>query len=352
MKIGIVGLPNVGKTSLFNLLTGARARVDLFPFTTIEKNVGVVMVPDERLKKIAEVVKPQKVTPAHIDFVDIAGLVKGASNGEGLGNKFLAHIREANLILHLVRNFATPDIPHILDTIDPDRDAEIVETELAIADLVVVERRLESAYKEPATPERNLLIAAMEKIAAGLRRSFTPPTLSPDERRAVKDLSLFVLKPVVYGINCSDTEPADPSRFPRLARCNSLLFSAELENETIDLPESDRVELRQSLNLAPEGPAKIVTACFIALDLIRFYTVKGEETRAWSAPRGTTALDAANMIHTDIGKGFIKAEVVNWQDLITAGGFQNAHTTGKVKVEGKGYVIQDGDVLLVRFKTH
>ncbi len=352
MRIGIVGLPNVGKTSLFNILTGARARVDLFPFTTIEKNVGVVLVPDERLEKIAQVINPKKVTPAHIDFVDIAGLVKRASRGEGLGNKFLAHIREANLILHLVRNFALPDIPHILDTIDPDRDVEIVEAELAIADLTVVEKRLESARKEPATPEKHLLVTALEKLADSLRKTFTPPALSPDERRAVKDLSLFVLKPVVYGINCSDTEPAEPNHFPTLAGRNCILFSAKLENESADLSESEKMELRQSLNLTPEGPAKIITTCFSALGLIRFYTVKGEETRAWSAPRGTTALDAAYMIHTDIGKGFIKAEVVSWQDLITAGGFQVAHTTGKVKIEGKGYIIQDGDVLLVRFKTH
>jgi GTP-binding protein YchF len=352
MKIGIVGLPNVGKTSLFNILTGAGARVDLFPFTTIEKNLGVVMVPDHRLEEIARVIKPKKVTPAHIDFVDIAGLVKGASSGEGLGNKFLGHIREADLILHLIRNFTTPDIPHILDTIDPDRDAEIVEAELAIADLTVVERRLDSVPKEPPTPEKHLLITALEKLAANLRKGFSPPLLTPDERRAVKELSLFVLKPMLYCLNCSDNEPADPSHFPRLAQRTTLLFSAQLENEISDLPESDRIELRQSLNLTPEGPAKIVTACFAALDLIRFYTVKGEESRAWSAPRGTTALDAAYMIHSDLGKGFIKAEVVNWQDLIASGGFQTAHTTGKVKVEGKGYIIQDGDVLLIRFKTH
>ncbi|MEO0005741.1 MAG: redox-regulated ATPase YchF [candidate division WOR-3 bacterium] len=352
MRIGIVGLPNVGKSSLFNILTGARARVDLFPFTTIEKNVGVGSVPDERLEKIAQVINPKKVTPAHIDFVDIAGLVKGASNGEGLGNKFLAHIREADLILHLVRNFATPDIPHILDTIDPDRDAEIVEAELAIADLTVVEKRLESVRKETPTPERNLRLSALEKLADRLHKTFTPPELSPEERHAVKELSLFVLKPLVYAINCSDTEPTEPNRFPRLAARNSILFSAKLENEVVDLPESEKMELRQSLNLAREGPAKIITTCFSALDLIRFYTVKGEETRAWSAPRGTTALDAAYMIHTEIGKGFIKAEVVNWQDLIAAGSFQAAHTAGKIKIEGKGYVIQDGDVLLVRFKTH
>uniref|UniRef100_A0A7V3PUT5 Redox-regulated ATPase YchF n=1 Tax=candidate division WOR-3 bacterium TaxID=2052148 RepID=A0A7V3PUT5_UNCW3 len=350
MKIGIVGLPNAGKTSLFNLLTGAGARVDLFPFTTIEKNVGVVTVPDERLIAIADVIKPKKVTPAHIDFVDIAGLVKGASAGEGLGNKFLAHIREADLLLHLIRNFNSPDIPHILDSVNPDRDAEIVEAELAIADLGVVEKRLATARKEPETPEKHHLITALEKLTHSLQQAFIPPELTPEERRAVRELSLFVLKPIVYALNCSDAEPADLSRFPRLATRKPILFSCELEQVLTDLSETDKVEMRTSLNLNPEGPAAIITTCFNALNLIRFYTVKGVETRAWSVPAGITALDAAFMIHTDIGKGFIKAEVVRWEDLCSCGGFQAAHNAGKVKIEGKNYCVQDGDVLLIRFK--
>lgn len=350
MKVGIVGLPNVGKTSLFNLLTGAHARVDLFPFTTIEKNVGVVTVPDERLDQLARIIKPRKVTPAHIDFVDIAGLVKGASQGEGLGNKFLAHIRESHLILHLVRNFTAPDITHIFDTVDPERDVAVVESELALADLAIVERRLASARKEPATPERDTLISALEKLSAALSQGFDAPLLTVDERQVVKEFNLFILKPVVYCINCSDEQPADPNKFPRLAARTNLLFSAALEQEIAELPEPDKRELRTSLNLAPEGPAGIVRQCFAALNLIRFYTVKGEESRAWSAPRGTTALEAAYMIHTDIGKGFIKAEVVSYQDLVAAGGFKTAHEAGKVKIEGKNYQIQDGDVLLIRFK--
>lgn len=352
MKVGLVGLPNVGKTSLFNLLTGAGARVDLFPFTTIEKNSGVVTVPDRRLTKIAEVIKPKKITPAHIDFVDIAGLVKGASAGEGLGNKFLAHIREADLILHIIRNFTSPDIPHILDSVDPERDAEIVELELAIADLGVVEKRLASAHKEPATPEKKHLITALEKLSSSLRKAFISPELTPEERRVVKDLSLFVLKPVIYTLNCSSTEPADISSYPRIALRKPILFSAELEQLLGDLSETEKIEMRISLNLNPEGPEAIVTACFSALNLIRFYTIKGEETRAWAAPAGITALDAAYMIHTDIGKGFIKAEVVNWQELIATGGFQTAHNCGKIKIEGKNYCVQDGDVLLIKFKSN
>lgn len=352
MKIGVIGLPNVGKTSLFNILTGAGARVDLFPFTTIEKNVGVVTVPDPRLEEIARVLKPRKVTPAHIDFVDIAGLVRGASQGEGLGNRFLAHIRETDLILHLLRSFTNPDIPHVLDTIDPERDREIVENELAIADLQVVEKRLDSCRKEPRSPERDTLLTALEKLQLALSRGFAAPELTADERRAVRGLNLFVLKPVVYCLNTSDSESLDPARFPRLAARNFISFSAALENAITDMPESERRELRASLNLTPEGPTALVTTCFTTLNLIRFYTVKGEESRAWSAPHGTTALTAAYMIHTDIGDGFIKAEVVRCDDLITLGGFHQAQTAGKVKIEGKNYPIQDGDVLLIRFKPH
>lgn len=352
MKIGIAGLPNVGKTSLFNLLTGSQARVDLFPFTTIEKNIGVVTVPDQRLEQIARIIKPRVVTPVHIDFVDIAGLVKGASQGEGLGNRFLAHIREADLILHLVRNFNVPNIPHILGTIDPDRDREIVESELAIADLTIVEKRLESARKEAPSKEKDCLVAALEKLADQLSRGFQTPELTPEQRRAVKNLNLFILKPTVYAINSSDTEPAEEAHFPTLASRNPVIFSAELEKMLSPLSQSEKMELRQSLNLTPEGPLAIVKRCFSALNLIRFYTIKGDESRAWSASAGSTALDAALMIHTDIGKGFVKAEVTSFHDLVAAGGFHEAQSAGKVKTEGKNYQLQDGDVLLIRFKPH
>ena len=349
MKVGIVGLPNVGKSSLFNLITAGSARVDLYPFTTIEKNVGVVLVPDERLQRIGEILKPEKLTRAHVDFVDIAGLVKGASKGEGLGNKFLGHIREADLILHLVRAFSSGDIPHVLDSVDPDRDVDIVEAELALADLDIVEKRLEHVRKEPKSPEQQLLLGALERAQTALVRG-QHPELSADERKALKELGLIMAKPVIYAVNCSDSEPADTTAFPRIAARTTLLFSAALEAGMTDFTDEDRVEMRKSLNLAPEGPAGIVKRCFDALDLIRFYTVKGPESRAWSAPRGTTAVEAATMIHTDIGKGFIKAEVVAYTDLVAAGDFHVCRDKGHVKVEGKNYVVQDGDVLLIRFK--
>jgi GTP-binding protein YchF len=349
MKVGIVGLPNVGKSSLFNLLTASNAKVDLYPFTTIEQNVGVVLVPDERLDQIARILKPDKATPAHVEFVDIAGLVKGASTGEGLGNKFLGHIREADLILHLVRAFSAGNIPHVLDTIDPDRDAAIVETEMAIADLAIVEKRLEHVRKEPKNPEQQLQLETMEKLHAALARGELP-VLRPEENRVTSELGLIRTKPAIYAVNCSDTEPADPSRFPTTAARTGLLFSAALEAGMSDFAEPDRVELRRSLNLAPEGPAGIITRCFEALRLIRFYTVKGTESRAWAAPAGTTALEAAFLIHTDIGNGFIKAEVVNYRDLVACGDFHVCRDKGHVKVEGKTYVVQDGDVLLVKFR--
>jgi ribosome-binding ATPase len=351
MKVGIVGLPNAGKSSLFNLLTGAGARVDLFPFTTVDKNVGVVLVPDERLKTIGDLLKPEKLTPAHIDFVDIAGLVKGASQGEGLGNRFLGNIREAHLILHLVRNFASPDIPHVFDTVEPDRDVAVVETELALADLALVDARLERLHKEPKTPEHQLLLHALDKLKPALGQGFTPPALAPEELAAVRPMNLFVTKPVIYALNCSDAAPADPATFPQVAARDPLLFSASLELGLAGFSETEKTEMRSSLALAPEGPAGVVSRCFERLDLIRFYTVKGEESRAWAASRSTTAHEAAALIHSDIAQGFVKAEVLAYSDLVAAGGFAQAREAGKTKTEGKNYLVQDGDVLLIRFRN-
>ncbi len=349
MKVGIVGLPNVGKSSLFNLLTAGSAKVDRYPFTTIEKNVGVALVPDERLRHISTILRPEKLTPAHVDFVDIAGLVQGASAGEGLGNRFLAHIREADLILHLVRNFASADITHVFDTVDPDRDAAVVEAELAIADLGVVEKRLEHVRKEQKSSGQQVLLHALESAQSALVRGVAPE-LDHEQRRALKDLGLITVKPVVYAVNCSDSEPADPAKFPRTAARTNLLFSAALETGMATFADAEKVELRTSLGLAPEGPAGIVTRCFTALDLIRFYTVKGPESRAWAAPRGTTAIEAAALIHTDLARGFIRAEVVAYDDLVAGGDFHACRESGCVRVEGPGYVVQDGDVLLIRFK--
>ncbi|MEO0078571.1 MAG: redox-regulated ATPase YchF [candidate division WOR-3 bacterium] len=349
MKVGIVGLPNVGKSSLFNLLTAGSAKVDLYPFTTIDKNVGVVLVPDERLQRIGEILRPEKLTPAHIEFVDIAGLVKGASAGEGLGNRFLAHIREADMILHIVRNFASTAIPHVFDSVDPDRDVSVVEAELALADLAIVEKRLEHVRKEPKSPEQQQLLGALECVRTALAAECTPE-LDLAQRQALKGLGLITIKPVVYAVNCSDSMPADPGTFPRTAARTNLLFSAALEAGMATFDEPDKIELRVSLGLAPEGPSGIVTRCFAALDLVRFYTIKGSESRAWAAPRGTTAIEAAAMIHTDLARGFIRADVLAYQDLVMCGDFHACRESGRVKTEGPSYVVQDGDVLLIKFK--
>lgn len=351
MKVGIVGLPNAGKSSLFNILTGADARVDLYPFTTVDRNVGVVIVPDERLERIAAITKPQHITPAHIDFIDVAGLVRGASHGEGLGNRFLAHIREANLLLHVVRAFTSPNIPHVLDTIDPDRDIEIVSTELALADLAVLERWLDHTRKELRTPEQQLALSTAERIKAALGSGEPISGLNNDELASVRSLNLFALKPAVYAVNCSDTEPTVISQSPHLAASVPIMFSAALEQAMIGVEESEKAELRKALGLDPQGPAAIVARCHEMLGLIRFYTIKGEESKAWSAPRGITAVEAAASIHSEIGKGFIKAEVVSYADLVSEGSFASARANGKVRIEGKNYQVQDGDVLLIRFRT-
>jgi GTP-binding protein YchF len=351
VKVGIIGLPNAGKSSLFNLLTGAGAKVDLYPFTTVDRNVGVVQVPDPRLERIGALLKPEKLTPAHVDFTDIAGLVKGASHGEGLGNRFLAHVREAHLLLHLVRNYAAPDIPHVFDTVDPDRDVAVVEAELAIADLAVVEKRLDHVRKEPKGTDHDRLLAALEALAAALAEGLRAPDLHPEERAAVRDLGLFVLKPVVCVVNCSDTEPADPAAFPRLAARDPLLVSTRLEEGLAGFSADERAELRTALDLAPDGPDAVTARAFAALDLIRFYTVKGPESRAWAAPRGITAVEAAGLIHSDLADGFIRTDVLRFDDLEASGGFTAARDAGKVKVEGRNYVVQDGDVLLVKFRT-
>lgn len=350
MRVGIVGLPNAGKSSLFNILTGANAQVDVYPFTTIERNIGVVSVPDERLAGIGRIVSPKKLTPAHIDFVDIAGLVKGASHGEGLGNRFLSHIRETDLLLHLVRDFPDSNVPHVLETLDPDRDLAIVETELALADLDTVEGRLEHVRKESHSTERDVLLSGLEKLKSSLDTGFSPPLLHEDELRAVRDLNLFVLKPRLHAINCSDTLPTQPSRYPRLSSLRPVCFSTTLEAAIQNMTALERSELRVGLNVDPDGPTALVRRCFEALNLLSFYTIKGDEARSWAAPRGTTALEAASMIHTDIARGFIKAEVVSYSELNTAGDYRFAQQSGKVRIEGKNYVLQDGDILLIKFR--
>lgn len=335
MKIGIVGLPNSGKSSLFNLLTGAGAATGLYPFTTTDKNIGVVAIQDERLNRLAAITKHQKITPATIHLVDIAGLVKGASQGEGLGNKFLAHIREVDLILHLVRVFDDSNIPHQYSSVDPKRDYEIVTYELLAADLEVVEKRLDRIKKKAeAREEASLLEDLKQRLARGERlESTTVPA----------DLHLLSDKPETVVLNFG----ADGNRTPNL---DGYAISIKVEEEIVDFTPAEKRELRVALNLTPAGVEGLIEDSCRRLRLIRFYTVKGDETRAWAIASGSTALEAAGRIHGDLKDGFIKAEVVNADDLISCGDFASAASKGKVKVEGREYRVQDGDVLLVKFR--
>lgn len=343
MRLGIVGLPNAGKSSLFNLLTQAQAKVDVYPFTTIEKNIGIVAVPDEKLATLGRLLQPPKLTPATIEIIDIAGLVDGASKGEGLGNQFLGHIREVDLIIHLIRCFEKTSIPHIYGSVNPQRDLEIVEAELALADLTVITNRLSKLLKGPKTDETELLTT----IKSALEQGKPLKGLSSKELELVKPLNLFALKPVLYALNLGMN---GANRYS-LNREPLFKFSVQVEEEITDFTAAEKEELRRGLGLAQTGPFGIIEESFIRLGLIRFYTVKGEETRAWSIPSGTKMVDAAGKIHSDLKEGFIKAEVAAFDDLVRTGGFAQAKTEGKVRIEGREYIVQDGDVVLIKFKV-
>lgn len=346
MKVGIVGIPNVGKTSLFNLLTKGGAKVDLYPFTTIEKNVGIVSVPDERLEKICEITKPKIKTYATIEFIDIAGLIKGASEGEGLGNKFLSHIREADLILHLLRDFDN-QIPHIYNTSNPERDLEICEMELALSDLSIIENNLKKITKISSLKEEK---EVMIKVKEYLIRGEFEISLKEEEKSLLKKYNLFILKPRIYAVNADKNNGFNIEKYPKLKEKNPYIFSTALEEEIINLSEEEKKEYRRILNLNEEGIMGLVRECFHTLSLIRFYTIKGEETRAWSIKKGSKVIEAAEKIHSDIAKGFIKAEVINYKDLIEIGDYQKAKEKGLVRIEGRDYILEDGDVILIRFK--
>ncbi len=347
MKVGIIGLPNVGKSSLFNLLTAGQAKVDCYPFTTIEKNFGIVAIPDERLKKIGELLKPKKLTPATIEFVDIAGLVKGASEGEGLGNKFLSFIREVDLIIHLLRTFAAESIPHIYGNINPERDKEIVENELAITDLEIIEHLLPKLKKEKGMEKKWELL---ERIKMELEKGNFPIPLNKKEKDLIKEYNLFLAKEIIYVINGSEDEPFNIALYPHLREKEIYPISCQLEEEMKDFSEEEKREMRKSLNLKEAGIWGIVEQAFNKLDLIRFYTIKGEETRAWAIPRGTKVIEAAAKIHSDFALGFIKAEVLSCSDLLASEDFSKAREKGKTRIEGKDYEVQDGDIILIHFR--
>ncbi len=361
LSVGIVGLPNAGKSSLFNAVSRAGAQVARYPFTTIDPHRGVVPVPDPRLAAIASVTHPDRVVPATVEFVDIAGLVRGASHGEGLGNQFLAQIRDVDAIAHVVRCFPDPDVPHVEGTVDPVRDIEIVETELALADLAAVERELERARTRLKAHEVKASedVAALEDIAAQLQRGTPLRFLAAGPPRAelVGPLRLLTAQPVVYVANVAEADlPRAPSANPvrrhaDAQRAPAVALSAKLEAEAAQLSDAEAAEVLRTYGIEEPGLLRLIRIAYDMLALVTFFTTASKEVRAWSVRRDTRAPEAAGTIHTDMERGFIRAEVIAWEALVTAGSLQAARDRGLVRLEGKDYVVQDGDVLLIRFAS-
>ncbi len=348
-SVGIVGLPNVGKSTLFNALTKQAAAASNFPFTTIDPNVGVINVPDERLAKLSALEKSEKIVPTSIEFVDIAGLVKGAAEGAGLGNKFLSHIREVDAIVQVVRFFDNPDIIHVEGSVNPMRDIEVINIELMLADMTVVSKRLESLHRDIKSGNKEALVlkAALDKIKTALEAGQLARTVSlnDEEQRLIKQLSLLTMKPTLYVAN------TDKSTIPAANGIEFLPIDVKIESELAELADEDRDEYMKELGIKESGLDRLATAAYKLLNLITFITAGPKESKAWTIVAGTKAPQAAGVIHTDFEKGFIRAEIIQWDKLLEAGGYAGARDRGWLRVEGKEYVIADGDVVHFRFNV-
>jgi ribosome-binding ATPase len=365
LRAGIVGLPNVGKSTLFNALTAQQSALAAnYPFATIEPNVGVVAVPDDRLEPLAKIVKTETILPATFEFVDVAGLVRGASKGEGLGNKFLAHIRETDMVIQVVRCFEDESVVHVEGSIDPRRDIETIQIELALSDLATVERRKERTQKAAKAGDKSARaeMQVLEKLLLALEQGESARTveMTSDDRATARQLFLLTLEPTIYAANVNEATLADRDKNPhvrtlreiaRAEAAESVVICAQLEAELVALPPEERQQYLQSVGVPSSGVDRLIKKAYHLLGLISFMTAGEKEVRAWTIPRGTRAPQAAGAIHSDMERGFIRAEVISCEDLIRAGSYAAAREKGLVRLEGKDYEIREGDVVYFRFNV-
>lgn len=356
-SVGIVGLPNVGKSTLFKAITKKQVDAENYPFCTIDPNVGVVKVPDERLEKLAKVSNSAQILPTTIEFVDIAGLVKGAHKGEGLGNKFLANIREVDAIIQVIRAFEDKDVTHVEGSVDPKRDIESINLELIFSDISVIDKHFTTLKNklraDPKDKELAKTVEALEKVKNWLEQGkmANKLDLTEEEKLAIKSYNLLTLKPILYILNVNEDKIGKKYEIKGIDNYKIISISAKIESELAELSKDEAKSYLAELGLKMSGLDRIITASYKLLDLITFFTSGPKETRAWTVKNGSKAPQAAGKIHTDFEKGFIRAEVINWQDLVEAGGEAQVKEKGLMRLEGKDYTVKDGDVMYFRFNV-